>query len=148
MRFSPGEEFRRADELLDRADTGPLWLKDARIAECVEATIRRGEGGLNHYSLHAYVIMSNHVHVLLTPHVEVRRLTNSLKGAAARAANLVLQRSRRRFWQDESYDHWCRSAAELERIRRYIERNPVAAGLVAKAEDWQWSSANRIGQQS
>ncbi len=90
--------------------------------------------------------MSNHVHVLLTPNVEVRRLTNSLKGVTARAANKILQRSAQHFWQDESYDHWCRSLAEFARIREYIERNPVAAGMVAKASDWLWSSANRNGK--
>jgi len=46
------------------------------------------------------------------------------------------------FWQDESYDHLVRSDAELERIREYIESNPVKAGLVAAPESWQWSSAH------
>jgi REP-associated tyrosine transposase len=145
-KFSAGEEFRRADELLDRADKGPLWLKDSRVAECVVEKLARGDSSLNHYALHAYVVMSNHVHVLLTPHIEVRRLTNSLKGVIARAANNILQHTAQHFWQDESYDHWCRSLAEFARIREYIERNPVAAGLVSHAKDWPWSSAHRNGK--
>jgi hypothetical protein len=44
-------------------------------------------------------------------------------------------------WQRESYDHWVRDRAELERIKRYIENNPVKAGLVARASDYAWSSA-------
>jgi REP element-mobilizing transposase RayT len=48
---------------------------------------------------------------------------------------------RGRFWQQESYDHWARDEDELERIIRYVEQNPVKAGLVAKAEDWPFSSA-------
>ena len=45
------------------------------------------------------------------------------------------------FWQDESYDRLVRDRLEFERIRRYIENNPVRAGLVAAPEDYPWSSA-------
>ena len=36
--------------------------------------------------------------------------------------------------------HWVRDRCELERIVAYIEGNPVKAGLVARAEDYRWSS--------
>jgi len=85
--------------------------------------------------------MANHVHALLTPKIEVRRLMNGLKGATARAANAILNRTGKRFWQDESFDHWVRNEAQFVRMKNYIERNPVAAGLVARPEDWPWSSA-------
>ena len=49
----------------------------------------------------------------------------------------------RAFWQDESYDHLVRSGVEFERIRAYIERNPVTAGLVCASEQFRWSSASR-----
>ena len=45
------------------------------------------------------------------------------------------------FWQDESYDHWVRNRQQRDRMVRYIEDNPVSAGLVASAEQWGWSSA-------
>ena len=45
------------------------------------------------------------------------------------------------FWQDESYDRLVRDGAEFQRIERYIEWNPVKAGLVARPEDFPWSSA-------
>jgi hypothetical protein len=41
----------------------------------------------------------------------------------------------RPFWQEESYDHLVRHAPELERIRNYIEGNPVRAGLVREASE-------------
>jgi REP-associated tyrosine transposase len=47
------------------------------------------------------------------------------------------------FWQDESYDRLVRDAAEFERIRHYIEYNPVRAGLVELPEEYPWSSARR-----
>jgi type I restriction enzyme R subunit/putative DNA methylase len=64
-----------------------------------------------------------------------------VKGIAAQAGNRLLHRTGERFWQDESFDHWVRSEGEFIRIQKYIENNPVKAGLVAKAENWPWSSA-------
>ena len=45
------------------------------------------------------------------------------------------------FWQAETFDHYARDQEELLRIIHYIEQNPVVAGLVDRAEDFQWSSA-------
>ncbi len=73
--------------------------------------------------------------------VPLRQITQGLKGYVAREANLLLGRTGQRFWQIESYDHWSRSIAETKRIIAYIENNPAKAGLVAKPEDWRWSSA-------
>ena len=50
------------------------------------------------------------------------------------------------FWQDESYDHVVRDADGLLRIIKYIEDNPLKAGLVTRPEDWQWSSARLRAQ--
>jgi len=135
-----GREFRLMDAILDKAATGPLWLRDPRIASLVESTIFRGEQ-LKQYELDTYVIMSNHVHVLLWPWVPMARITGSLKGVSARDANAALGRTGLHFWEDESFDHWARNDVELRRIRIYIERNPVTAGLVERPEDWPWSSA-------
>ena len=137
---SPGREFKRQDSLLDKAITGPLWLKDPRIARRVMDTIFFGETKLSFYDLHAFVIMPNHVHLLITPHVSVSRLMNGLKGITAHEANAILRCKGNHFWQDESFDHWVRNSAEFDRIRRYIEWNPVNAKLLAHPEDWKWSS--------
>jgi len=45
------------------------------------------------------------------------------------------------FWQDESFDHWVRSAEELQELIDYVEGNPVKAGLVETKEQWAWGSA-------
>jgi REP element-mobilizing transposase RayT len=87
--------------------------------------------------------MSNHVHLLITPHVQVSKLLCSLKATTAKRANLLLGRTGEPFWQDESYDHLVRNGEEFRRIQRYIEYNPVSAGLAATAEDFPWSSAGR-----
>ena len=55
----------------------------------------------------------------------------------------MLGRTGQPFWQAESYDHSVRDDRESDRIKAYIENNPVKAGLVANAEDRLWSSTAR-----
>ena len=106
------------------------------------STLRRGDRALHLYRLGAFVVMPNHVHVLLEPVDAVPRITQWIKGNTARQANQVLGRTGTLFWQHESWDHWVRNEAEYQRIARYIEFNPVAAGLAAATAQWPWSSAN------
>jgi REP element-mobilizing transposase RayT len=96
---------------------------------------------LRHYSLHAFVVMPNHVHLLATPSVALPKLTKSLKSITAKRANAMLALTGIPFWQEESYDHLVRHVGEFEKIRHYIEANPVRAGLVTEASEYRWSSA-------
>jgi REP element-mobilizing transposase RayT len=139
---SAGERFRAFDQALDRASVGPLWLKESRIAECLVAVLQRSQEQ-ELFRLHAYVVMANHVHVLLAPLRSLAEITRLVKGATARQGNKILARTGVPFWQDESLDHWIRNASEWNRIRDYIEQNPVSAGLVSNAKDWPWSSASK-----
>ena len=100
-----------------------------------------GQDELKQYRTGAFVVMPNHLHLLVTPSVPIPRLTRRLKGYTAREANRILGRTGEAFWQPESYDHWVRNQQEWARIAMYIEENPVRAGLVAKPEDYPWSSA-------
>ena len=88
-----------------------------------------------HYQLHAFVVMPNHVHLLATPAVALPKLTKSLKGITARRANAMLA------FREVHYDHLVRHLPEFEKIRNYIDGNPVRAGLVVEASDYRWSSA-------
>ena len=130
------------DSVLDAATSGPVWLKDPRIARVVVSTLHIGETDKQLYRLAACVVMSNHVHVLVEPFVSMARITQWIKGTTARQANELLGRSGKPFWQHESYDRWVRNDKEYQRIIRYIEFNPVAAGLVERIERWPWSSAH------
>jgi REP element-mobilizing transposase RayT len=127
------------DRLLDQARCGPIFLKQTGIAESVVTSLQYGSE-VKHYNLHSWVIMPNHVHLLLTPQVRISKLLNSLKSATAKRANLILQRTGQRFWQDESYDHLVRNREEFQRIQHYIENNPVVAGLAGMPEQYPWSS--------
>jgi putative DNA methylase len=122
---------------------GPLWLKDPRIADIVVETIRSGERDWNFYRLHAYVVMANHVHILIAPNVPLARITHRLKGVTARTVNQILGREGNRLWNEESSDHWVRNPAEFVRIKNYIEQNPVKAGLTKSPQAWPWSSATQ-----
>jgi len=141
--LSGGKAFLRADQYLDRAGCGPTWLKDPRLAEMIVDTLHYSAANLRLYDLQSYVIMSNHVHILIHPHSPLARIMRSVKSFTATKANQLLERKGHRFWQDESFDHWVRTPGEFSRIASYIERNPVSAGLVQNPEDWPWSSARK-----
>ena len=136
-----GREFVGMDRELDKAATGPRWLGDERVAQCVADTLKFGERQLGLDDLEAWVLMINHVHILIEPKVPLQRITKSIKSFSARQANAILQRTGQPFWQEESYDRWVRGPRETGKIVRYIEQNPVTVGLVEIAEDWRWSSA-------
>jgi len=98
---------------------------------------------LHFYKLQAFVVMPNHVHVLLEPKVPLAKITRGIKGVSARLANSILGRTGKPFWQDESFDRWLRDEVDFTKTLRYIENNPVQAGLVRNSHDWRWSSAWR-----
>jgi REP element-mobilizing transposase RayT len=140
---SAGRAFVAMDSLLDHAGTGPLHLQQPQIAALIIDALQHGQDRMRYYQLHAYVVMANHVHLLLTPQVEVAKITHSLKRFTARTANRILGLTGQTFWQDESYDRLVRDDREFDRIVRYIEDNPVKAGLATEPAGFPWSSATR-----
>jgi|ERR1041385_8412170 G:T/U-mismatch repair DNA glycosylase len=74
------------------------------------------------------------------PTADLSNFTQSIKGFTARQANLILNRTGTPCWQQESYDRRVRDRAGREKIVRYIEKNPVAAGLAQSPDTWRWSS--------
>jgi putative DNA methylase len=139
--LNSGQAFAALDRLLDEASSGPFYLRQPAIAKMVAEAIRYNADILGHYVLHAYVVMPNHVHLLVTPAITLPKLTKSLKGITAKRANILLGLTGKPFWQDESYDHLVRGEQEFDKIRNYLEENPVRAGLVKGAIDYPWSSA-------
>jgi REP element-mobilizing transposase RayT len=136
-----GKAFVAMDRLLDRSDRGPLHLRRSEIASLVVDALKAGDQRFHRYHLHAFVVMPNHIHLLVTPSVVASRWLAPLKGFTAFCANQVLGSRGQAFWQDESYDRLVRSGAEFDRIQTYIEENPVTAGLVLEASLYPWSSA-------
>jgi putative transposase len=135
-KMNSGAAFVWMDRYLDTTREGPQWLGREEIAKSVEEVLQQQK-----CDLHAYVIMPNHVHVLLAPKIPPPKLMQYIKGASAREANKILGISGKPFWQHESYDHLVRTPEEFAKIRRYIENNPVKAGLASTPETYRWSSA-------
>ena len=137
------ESFQTLDRLLDETRGGARLLAIPAIADVVAESIRYCAAVMHHYELHAFSVMPNHVHLLITPNHPLPVILKSLKGFTARRANALLTRSGKTFWLAESFDHLVRDHREFEAIRRYVEENPVRAMLVSLVEDYSWSSANK-----
>src|SRR5580765_1223961 len=85
--------------------------------------------------------MSNHVHLIVVPN-SAGALAQSLKQAHGRYASYwnARQSSSGHVWQGRFYS--CPlDDSHLWKALRYVELNPVRAGLAATAEQWRWSSA-------
>jgi type I restriction enzyme R subunit len=143
------KSFVRVEEWLDLRSANRA-LEDPTLASIVVNAIHHFADG--RYDLCAYVVMPSHYHWLFQPKEEWiktpknegrsprERITYSVNRYTATQCNKYLKQ-KGSFWQKESFDHWARDVEELERIMRYVEENPVKAGLVAAPEDWPFSSA-------
>jgi len=131
---------RKVERYLDRG-VGECHLRRSEIADMIAEALRHFHN--EQYLLDDWVVMPNHVHVILwpMPNFTLSEILKSRKRHTAREANLFLRRTGKTFWQRESYDHWIRNDDEKARIRRYIRMNPVNAQLCQAPEDWRWSSA-------
>ena len=137
---------RRIEAALDQG-IGKCWLGHSPIARIVAEALAHFDG--HRYQLHAWVIMPNHVHVLVSTvgPASLAEIEHSWKSYTAKQANRLLARSGQ-FWQKECYDRVMRSQREMAETKIYIEANPVAAGLCETIQDWPWSSAARNGGDS
>ncbi len=132
-------ERRRVDAILDRG-LGRCVLKRPEIAVIVVDNWRQFDG--LRYRLHAWVVMPNHVHVVATihPNQSLARIVHSWKSYSAHRIGHITQQAGR-IWQPEYWDRFIRNERHLAGAVEYVESNPVAAGLVARPDDWPFSSA-------
>ena len=132
---------RRIDRWADEGH-GACWLRDPRIAEQIEATLLHFDS--RRYHLIAWVVMPNHVHVLIEtlPGFPLDVVVHSWKSFSAQRANRLLGRSGA-FWMPDYVDRFIRNEGHLRATTEYIEGNPVKAGLAVSPGDWLWGSAAR-----
>jgi putative transposase len=83
-----------------------------------------------------YVVMPEHVHLLIGEPINgtISGVIHDLK------LSVTLRRSERPFWQARYYDFNVHTSEKRVEKLRYMHRNPVKRGLVAKPKDWKWSS--------
>ena len=160
------ERRKRMEEWLD-AGHGSCVLQVPEIAEMVQDTLFFFDG--ERYRLLAWVIMPSHVHVLLQPingwslakimaswkkftAIKIcayRRLPENAnlpigEDGANRAIGVprgIRKDTPDPVWHREFYDRFIRDEVHYNKTVGYIHQNPVKAGMVKYATDWQWSSA-------
>ncbi len=127
---------RRIETALD-AGTGACWLARAEIAAIVRDTLTHGDGRT--HDMQAYVVMPNRVHVLtaLRQGSRLADVVRDWKGFSAHRINRIVGR-RGPVWQRDHFDRLIRRI--FERVRFYVENNPVSAGLIRDAASWPYSS--------
>jgi REP element-mobilizing transposase RayT len=98
------------------------------------------------YQLGDYVIMPNHVHVLMTPSpgFQLKPLLQTWKSFTAKKMQKLDTSVPVNFWQHESYDHIVRSPRQLSHYQNYIRENPSKACL--KDGEWTHWEAPKQGE--
>jgi len=163
------ERRRQAEACLD-AGHGSCVLRLPEAAECVVNTWRRFAG--ERYDLIAWVVMPNHVHVLVRVYegVPLAKIVQSWKSYTGRRIRLMMEResqagspslstptaeesragARRSrgqgIWMRDYWDRYIRDERHFHTVVDYIHQNPVKARLVGTAKDWPWSSAREFAE--
>ena len=106
-------------------------------------TVLRNVKELHPFQMLAYVFLLEHFHILIRPTgaSNFSKIMQSLKtNFTKQYAKQLGIPSGMKFWQKRFYDHVIRDEDDLQRHMDYIHYNPVKHGLVARPEDWPYSS--------
>ncbi len=108
-------------------------LRDAATKNCV--------------AIHAYVLMTNHVHLLVTPG-EAHGITHMMQDLGRKYVRYINNTYRRTgtLWEGRFKASLVDSEAYLLTCRRYIEMNPVRAAMVVRPGEYRWSSYAKNAQ--
>jgi type I restriction enzyme R subunit len=116
---------------------GACVLRDAQFAKIVADSLQHGNGET--YELTDFVVMPNHVHLLVafqSDETMLKQCESWKRWTATRINRNLNQRGR--FWQQDGFDHLMRSEQQHLHFRRYIADNPKKANLKA-GEYYHWS---------
>lgn len=122
------------------------WAKDAVVEQLALSKNRLD------FKLYAWVVMPNHVHLLVQPNLQIAPVPRILTALKTRCAERILPRLRvenggghhtiDRLWlQGGGYDRNIADGDELLEKLNYIESNPVKARYCKSPEEYKWSSA-------
>lgn len=123
----------RVERYLDQGK-GSCLLSDERAAGLVESVLWSGDG--ERYRLHAWSVMPNHVHALVTPlgACEISEVLVEWKAETTRKVNQELRRAGS-LWHPDVIDQEIEHPAEFARLRSTIAANPLQSGL----HDWPFA---------
>jgi REP element-mobilizing transposase RayT len=149
-------ELRKRIESWIDAGYGSCVLQKPKVAEMIIENWKHHAGV--RYDLIAWTVMPNHVHILIRIYEgqSLARIVQGWKGYSGKKIRQmatgiqcaqkadqtvgVPRRKRNSVWHREYWDRFIRDEKHFSSAIRYIENNPVKAGLVGKATDWPWSS--------
>jgi type I restriction enzyme R subunit/putative DNA methylase len=142
------EKRKRIEQSLD-AGMGCCALRNPEAAAYVQNSLLHFDG--DRYRVIAWVIMPNHVHVLIDPEEPVAKSVQAWKSFTARW--LLANHDRlglgipdaHHVWMREYWDRFIRDDSHLQATIDYIQMNPVKAGLCASPAEWPYSSASNPG---
>ena len=117
----------------------PIFRVEARARLLIEALL--GYRDQKKYLLHEFVIMPDHVHLLLTPasDISLERAVQFIKGGYSYRLRSV---EKIQVWQESFANHRIRDFADYRRHCEYVRLNPVRAGLVRDVMAYSYSSAS------
>lgn len=127
------------------AGYGSCVLRHSEAAELVVENWKHF--ATERYDLIAWVVMPNHVHLLLRTYegVDLGRVIQSWKSYTGRRINLMDHpkptNTADGIWMRDYWDRFIRHERHFQTTLEYIHGNPVKAKLARRAEDWRWSSA-------
>jgi putative transposase len=118
----------------------PLFINTALAKIVVEQIVSCRDRGF--YKLHAFVLMPDHLHVLLTPG-ETTTVEKAMQMVKGGSAFRIGKEKPQKFpiWHFGFHDRWMRDELEYRGSKRYIEQNPVEAKLAGSPESYEYSSA-------
>jgi len=121
------------------SDQGKFLLQSEPMARLLIDTLYscRKQGK---FLLHEFVVMPNHVHLLITPSETIEKAMQLIKGGFSYRAKKELNKNFE-IWQRGFTDRRVRNLQEYTDSREYIRNNPVVAGLVSTPEEFPFSSA-------
>jgi len=116
----------------------PIFRVEARGRLLIEVLLGYRDQG--RYLVHEFVVMPDHIHLLLTPSGEVslEKAVQFIKGGYSHRLRRV---EKIQVWQESFTNHRIRDAEDYERHCEYVRLNPVRAGLVQGAASYPFSSA-------
>jgi REP-associated tyrosine transposase len=116
----------------------PIFRVEARARLLIEVLLDYRDQGK--YLLHEFVIMPDHIHVLLTPALEIalERAVQFIKGGYSYR---LRQTEKIQVWQQSFTNHRIRDAEDFARHCEYVRMNPVRVGLVRDPAAYPFSSA-------
>ena len=132
----PGVYFITTDTWQRR----PLFLKPDPARILLEQILGCREREF--YKLHAFVIMPEHLHLLITPGetTTLEKAVMMIKGGSSHRIKKELLYNFP-IWMNGYHDRWIRDLQEYRIRKQYIEQNPVKAGLAHRSQDFPWGSA-------